>query len=365
VIRRVVYTNFQRHERYVLDLDPLATVLVGSSDAGKSALVRGLFWCMLNRPGGDDFISWDAKHASVKLYTSRHKIERVRGKGVNEYRIDGRVLRAFGQSNVPSEIASVLNVGEDNFRLQLDAHFWFAESGGEVSRRLNEVVNLSLIDSALEYAATEVRDAKAAAGYATEQQQTAADRLAALEWVPRFLRKAEVVQRLETDHLAKSRKIVFLRSALANAQRLRRRRDRLGKATLEAENVVLGRRALDAAANVKSIKALLQQGRRAARLAKLDLSGFDQLHRMRVEADAFAEKVRDVRHLIEDATKLKEETCRVQKSLAAAELELRRASPPTCPTCGQPIQKCSPSSRPIYTCGKRHPSAGPKKATSG
>lgn len=351
MIRRIVYTNFQKHTKYVLDLDDKVTCLVGPSDAGKSALVRGLYWACLNRPGGDDFLRHGADKVSVKLYTKRHKIERVRGKRTNEYRINGRVLKAFGQSNVPEEIVQVLNVGEDNFRLQLDPHFWFSDTSGQVSQKLNEVVNLSLIDRALEHAATKVRSAKQDLEYATERRDQARKEFESLEWVPRYLRRAEAVEQLKSDHAAKSHRIASIRLLLSQAALLRRRRDRAKEAMLEAEKVaVMGRQAIEAAQKAERIRNLVTEGRKASRLAKLDMSPFARLHRMRTEGDELAEKVRRVEGLVKQGTQLEDELCQLEKE--RKELEGHMSQIKTCPACGRPVES-SPSSPRIFTSAKR------------
>jgi len=57
-------------------------------------------------------------------------------------------LKAFG-NEVPEDVARALNVSDLNFQGQHDSPLWFTETAGEISRRLNDIVDLSQIDSTL------------------------------------------------------------------------------------------------------------------------------------------------------------------------------------------------------------------------
>ena len=84
----------------------------------------------------------------MTLTLGGREIQRQRSASNNSYGMDGVEFKAFG-NDVPEDIARVLNVSELNFQGQHDAPLWFTESAGEVSRRLNYIVDLSQIDSTL------------------------------------------------------------------------------------------------------------------------------------------------------------------------------------------------------------------------
>lgn len=154
-------TDFQAHKETAIEFSPTITTLVGPTDVGKSAVLRALRWVCLNDIAGDEFIREGQKRTtvvlSIKDKEGKHEIQRVRGSGVNSYALDDEEYKAFGQSAVPSNIESLLRLNEINFQGQHDSPFWFNETAGEVSRRLNAVVDLSVIDSALAHIASEVR----------------------------------------------------------------------------------------------------------------------------------------------------------------------------------------------------------------
>jgi hypothetical protein len=183
MLERMTIQNFQRHTRLAVDFDPGVTTIVGASDSGKSAVLRALRWVVTNTPGGAAFVTHGARGAVVRLSVDGHTITRRRGKSANTYEIDGQELKAFG-TGVPDSIADVFNVGPENFQGQHDAPYWFTDTAGQVSRNLNAVVDLEIIDTAMGAAAGRVRHEASRLEAAEEQQAAAAASVDGLAWVP-------------------------------------------------------------------------------------------------------------------------------------------------------------------------------------
>jgi DNA repair ATPase RecN len=156
-LKSIELVNFQAHRELLLRLDSPIVTLRGPTDAGKSAVIRALRWVCLNDLAGDDFVREGAKQTEVTLtLTDGNVIKRIRGGRTNTYELNGEEFKSFN-SSVPDPIAALLCVNEINFQSQHDTPFWFNESPLEVSRRLNAVIDLSIIDSSLAYVATQVR----------------------------------------------------------------------------------------------------------------------------------------------------------------------------------------------------------------
>lgn len=135
---------------------------MGPTDIGKSAVLRALRWLCLNTDYDKSFIRRGAKEVSVTLFVGKHRIRRRRGKRVNAYYLDGKKYVAMGQGKVPEAISTILKVTPDHFAEQFDPPYWFLKSPGQVSKELNAVVDLSLIDEVQSLAAAKVRKANAA-----------------------------------------------------------------------------------------------------------------------------------------------------------------------------------------------------------
>lgn len=171
MIRRIRIINFQRHRNLKIRLDPRITTIVGPSDAGKSAVLRALRWVCLNEPRGDKFIRKGAKRASVIIKVDGHKLARSRGDG-NTYTLDGEKYQALG-NGVPKEIASLLNVSDLNFQKQIASPYLFSVTPGEVSRQLNGIVDLSVIDTTLANLSQMLRRARSEMDVVTDRLKDA------------------------------------------------------------------------------------------------------------------------------------------------------------------------------------------------
>lgn len=155
MLQSLTVRNFQAHRYRKIRFDPYLTCIIGKTDRGKSALVRALRWIAENRPSGKDFVRYGRKGASATLKVDGIRITRQRGKG-NHYLINDRKLSSFNKT-VPKDIAQILKMSGVNFQGQFDSPFWFTESPSQVSRNLNSVVNLSLMDDVLSNLASKVR----------------------------------------------------------------------------------------------------------------------------------------------------------------------------------------------------------------
>jgi hypothetical protein len=133
-------------------------------------------------------------------------IGRGKGKLGNVYALSGRSFKSFGQG-VPDPVVKVLQLSEINFQGQHDSPFWFGESAPEVSRQLNRVIDLSVIDRSMARAAQFVRTARETAAVCQVRLQDKREVLRGLSWQKRraedFARlklKWEELGRAEFEH---------------------------------------------------------------------------------------------------------------------------------------------------------------------
>lgn len=151
--------DFQAHKKLSVQFAPGITTIKGPSDVGKSAVLRALRWLCLNA-SVEDIVRHGEKSALVKLHLEDGKwVGRGKGSVGNVYMLSGAKLVSFGQ-DVPEKVAQLLAMNEINFQRQHDQPFWLDESAPEVSRQLNRVVDLSVIDQAMASAAKMARTAK-------------------------------------------------------------------------------------------------------------------------------------------------------------------------------------------------------------
>jgi len=144
------------------------TTVVGSTDAGKSAIIRALRWLFLNQPRGKNYNRHGTTNCSVAVSIDDHIVKRSKGKK-NYYQLDDEVFKAFGGS-VPGAIEQVLNITELNFQKQHDASFWLSLSPTEVGRQLNAIVDMELMDKVLKRVQNDERKVKTQIEYEEERR---------------------------------------------------------------------------------------------------------------------------------------------------------------------------------------------------
>jgi len=163
MLQKLHLRNFQHHKNLEISFEQVTTI-VGPTDIGKSAILRALYWICFNKPSGKRFIRWGTKKAGVRLLVDGHTIERIRGTE-NFYKLDGRDFKAFG-TGVPEPIEKILNIKPENIQHQIDTQthkscFWLTLSPPQVSRELNQIVDLSLLDNILSFLLKGCRKTKA------------------------------------------------------------------------------------------------------------------------------------------------------------------------------------------------------------
>ena len=186
MLKSLSIRNFRIHKKLRIKFSPHVTTIVGKSYAGKSTVINALKWTCLNRPSGISVIQWGSKQTAVTLNIDEFGITRTRSKSKNQYRLKRREKEdkfvAFG-NGVPSKISSILNVTENNFQGQHSLPFWFGETSGEVSRQLNGIVNLGVIDSTTSNINSMQRKAKVAAEICEERVKKTREEYKGLEFV--------------------------------------------------------------------------------------------------------------------------------------------------------------------------------------
>ena len=198
MIKRLILKNFESHVDTDMSFDKGVTIISGNSSQGKSGIFRALRFAMLNLSEGEDSINYNADECSVELHYDDHTIKRVRSKkGKNEYYLDGMLYKAFGQS-VPVDIQRILNLNPINFEWQFDKRpFLLSETGGYIASKLNEIVDLELIDKSLKSIESERRSSKREKENIEKQITDIKPKIDDFNWIETAEKELENIVKLE------------------------------------------------------------------------------------------------------------------------------------------------------------------------
>lgn len=366
MFEKLVLENFQKYEKKVLDLSSPITLLVGATEAGKSTILRALRWVCLNRPiGVEELIRWGEDRCSVRLFLDGGKqILRSSGPGGNLYNLNERpepyAAVGFG---VPPDIENLLNLSPASFALQIDPPYLFTASPGEVSKELNSIVNLGLIDSTLKHLSQDLKKTKTRVEVCKERLGQAREERDGLLWVE----EAEAAfARLEIGQ----KEILDLRRKRGQGASLLRDRAKYLKEYRDASTGLLHvRKALSHGIRAAKLKAKWERGEvLLAELIKLDRilrvpeEQIRKLLSLCGRVERITKKRKQAEALLAERQKLSDELWDLRTSVTRTKKQLGELVGSSCPLCGEPTRS-SPSASPTSTGKKNPPSSAPRSRT--
>ena len=141
MIKSIRLKNIQAHKDSKLEFDKGINAIVGTSNNGKSTIIRALNWNRYNRPLGIDTLAshWivDDKgnlkdEMSVTIENDFGTVTRKRTKTENQYIVNDKELNVV-KSDVPLDVEQILNLSETNIQNQQDSPFLLSETSGKVA----------------------------------------------------------------------------------------------------------------------------------------------------------------------------------------------------------------------------------------
>jgi len=237
MIKSVRLQNFQSHEDTYVEFQPGVNVIIGQSDSGKTAILRGLRWVIENKPSGDEYRShWGGDtRVTLELYDGT-VIIREKGKGGrNAYTMNGVEYVAFGQ-DVPEDIKKVLNMSDVNRQGQMDAPYLLSETSGAIAQHFNKVANLDVIDHATSYINKKINSISADITHHARNVDTYK---AELEGLPDIEQMEKLVLRHEKYEAEKERKMADKRNLVRAVYRMQEVEDKLSQFTAVAGKIEL------------------------------------------------------------------------------------------------------------------------------
>lgn len=333
--------NFQAHAKLDIDLDPKITVLMGESDVGKSSVIRALRWLALNTPSGSAFIRHGKKASRVTITLDAFTLVRKRGKK-NTYTLDNKLFTALGMGKVPDEVKALLQLDEVNFQTQHEPSFWMFKTPGEVSKELNRIINLGLIDHTLGNLASELRRSRVVISLCEERLVQARERKEKLSWVEGAFREFTALETLETTLQKRVSQASLLRQATQRGLTLTQAVQWSQEAALDARKVLsLGNQAGDIGSQAARLRTLLASLARVNKESQIEVpwEDFYALEKLKNNTLQIRDKKSKLFTLLYQIQQAQEDLCQKKQSVTVKEKELtiltQEITKRQCPLCGR------------------------------
>jgi len=331
--------NFQKHKDLTVEFDPHITTIVGSSDSGKSAVLRALKWVMQLDPMGCEFIRNGSKKTIVDLEVDEHLIHRERGKSVNLYDLDGQEYKAFGQ-DVPIDIQEVLNVSPLNFQGQHDAAFWFSETAGEVSRQLNRIVDLSKIDTTLSAIDAIVRKTKVEVELSKERRDGLKTRGQELQYIKQADAEFAEVEQLKEHWKSvaedKDALVGLLDAVIQHEDRIKRKTGAYEAAKMAADAGVAWHTLWKKRSKLRNVIDFIEELTIKADMPVAPSTA--ELVQLASKAEKFGAQADELHDYIERLEQGDEEICQKENLKESLKDQLEEMLGTECPLCGSEIK---------------------------
>lgn len=217
MIKTLKLKNIQSHKDSEFNFSKGINCIVGSSNNGKSAVLRGLNWAIYNRPLGTDILlsswSYDKKgnqieEMSVEVEKENSTLIRKKSATENSYYVDGEKLESI-KTDVPEDVERFFCLSETNVQRQMDQPFLLSLTSGQVAAYFNKVVRLDVIDKILSNAESVRRKTKSKLEESEEKIEDYGKQIEKFEWLEnaeKLIKKYENIsekEQLLTDEVNK------------------------------------------------------------------------------------------------------------------------------------------------------------------
>jgi len=346
MLKSIDIVGFQSHKNSRFVFHPGVNAVLGISDSGKSSLDRAIRKVEQNRPSSARFINRDCSSCRLALTVEEgDTIVRNVGKNDNYVINDEEPLTALNQG-VPEDVSNILNMGPLNHSVQSSPHFLLSSTPGQIAKMINEVADLTVIDSSIKWIQNAGKKNSERQKYAEQDCAKAKSALESLEFLDDMVSDLEA---LESKDLA----ITGLRESINGMDRITRHLDSIDLSMAESAYVERMDASLsslesmdrDRTALRRSVKAL------AIHLDSMDeaeeaISNWDSLEDIGSRLVALESKNKAMKSMSPESEKLESLISRIElmeagivsldSEIVDAELRLKKLMPEKCPLCGKP-----------------------------
>ena len=339
MIKELIIKNFEPHKNFRTKLDPHITTFTGPTDIGKSSILRGIKWVVTNRPLGEKFIRDENKITFVGIRTEKGTVSRQKGKGINIYKINGKTLE-IPEDACKNEIQKFLNMGELNFQFQFDAPYWFMISPGQVSKQLNQIVDLEIIDTSLAKLLSKVHTGKTEVSLSQERLDDVKKTLTQMRFMKPMMKEYIKLEDLETRKNKAHAHFDSLTIYIKKVRRYTTRVKTLGEASIDGEKLVkIGNQYKTTAFEMESLSKLIKNLEKNIAIANSEIPNIQALVSISNKWKKLKKSSTNLYRCIVQIKTEKAIVCLKEKELIETKKRLKKIIGKTCPLCGNQVTK--------------------------
>lgn len=353
-IEKFCVKNFQSWKEVTIDLHEGVNVLIGSSDEGKSALIRALRWALLNKVKGD-FINWDTTKkelAEVKIHLDNGvwfaRQKNLSG-SINQYLIkDFKDPLTALKHDLPKEIKDITGISEFNIQRQ-KKWFLLEDKPSEVANKFNKITGLDIIDDVIKVANSEIRKTVSIREFEEDGLSKLKDQLEELDWVDEMVESFQELKLLYNSVNKVKSKIERLRRSIELHDTIHQKIKRIEPAlNLKAElsNLISDNNDIDdlkkqamklnyIVEKYKSTKQQIKKNKTTVKFLseiKLYLDEYKEIQNLMSEFEGLSELIGSYKTLYDRVEELQEYS---KKAKSLFDKTLQKLG--KCPTCGRTI----------------------------
>ena len=210
-IKKVVLENFQSHKYTELEFDERLNVIVGPSDQGKSAIIRGIKWALFNEPSGNFHREGENDCSVTIVFNDNTKIKRYKSKSKNLYYLYNsenkeQIFEGFG-TNVPKEIIEATNIrkvyldgkqtNSINISDQLEGPFLLSEKTATRANSIGRLVGVHIVDDAVGDTLKDIRNLNLSKRNLTEQLNKLEENLKEYDYLEQLQKKVKILEEIK------------------------------------------------------------------------------------------------------------------------------------------------------------------------
>jgi len=340
MIERLQIKNFRTHKKLDLTFSPLVNSIIGPNYAGKSTIIRAIRWVARNKPAGENVINWDAEKAAVRLTIDGNKITRIRSKSINTYQLNKKKPYKAFRNEVPKDIEKTINLSDINFQGQHEAPFWFCETAGEVSRQLNNIINLEIIDKTLANIASALRKSHVTIEVIENRLDKIILQQKSLAYIEDLNENLKGVENLQIQYQKKASELTTLRDILKLALSYRNKAVRIRTVASGAVSVLnKGSKYQKIMAQIENLSKSVKLGVRLQKVISIRPPSLNTLEKLKKRMQQTSNQYESLDDLIDELKTYEGEKCQAEGDLKKCKRELEKIAGGRCPLCGSAMKK--------------------------